>query len=103
MSHNGAKSEDPKSHTKINVFFFWSVHDILRSPLLPLLKMFLYLDMVKMSFWICFYLFRFVAICVFYGLSFYSAELTGNVYVNVFLICLVEIPGYITSYFMLNW
>ncbi|XP_072036920.1 organic cation/carnitine transporter 2-like [Amphiura filiformis] len=45
----------------------------------------------------------FVIGTVYYGLSLYSAELTGNVYFNVFLLCLVEVPAYVVAYFMMRW
>ncbi|XP_072035625.1 solute carrier family 22 member 21-like [Amphiura filiformis] len=45
----------------------------------------------------------FVIGTVYFGLSLYSAELTGNVYFNVFLLCLVEVPAYIVAYFMMRW
>ncbi|XP_072034966.1 solute carrier family 22 member 15-like [Amphiura filiformis] len=45
----------------------------------------------------------FVSSTVYYGLSLYSSELAGNVYFNVFLLCLVELPAFLVGYCMLRW
>ncbi|XP_033637301.1 organic cation transporter protein-like [Asterias rubens] len=44
-----------------------------------------------------------VSSMVYYGMSLNSSNLAGDKYLNFFLLGLVEIPGYVVSYFMLEW
>lgn len=71
--------------------------DAERSPILDVLKSkTLLLRILNCSF--CWLTNTFV----FYGLSLNSVSLAGNKYSNFIVTCLVEIPGYITVYIILN-
>ena len=40
---------------------------------------------------------------IYYGLSFGVDKLSGNLYLNIFLMTIIEIPGLVSIMYLTNW